>query len=59
MQAQGVRADDPEFLKVQNFLVSFQRQQTFHKQRLAQQRQQQQQQQNGANATVAANGAHG
>ncbi|KAJ5573671.1 uncharacterized protein N7459_008098 [Penicillium hispanicum] len=59
MQAQGVRADDPEYLKVQNFLVSLQRQQNFHKQRLAQQRQQQQQQQqNGASANSTANGAH-
>ncbi|KAL4912497.1 SNF2 family N-terminal domain-containing protein [Aspergillus aurantiobrunneus] len=52
MQEQGVRHDDPEYLKAHNLLAAVQRQQNFQKQRqLAQQQQlqaQRQQQQNGS-----------
>ncbi|KAL4928702.1 putative RSC complex subunit (Sth1) [Aspergillus undulatus] len=52
MQEQGVRHDDPEYLKAHNLLAAVQRQQAFQKQRqLAQQQQiqaQRQQQQNGS-----------
>ncbi|KAL1957692.1 hypothetical protein VTO42DRAFT_5669 [Malbranchea cinnamomea] len=37
MQEQGVRHDDPEFLKAHNLLAAVQRQQAYQKQRLAQQ----------------------
>jgi hypothetical protein len=58
MQEQGVRSDDPEFLKAQSVLIAIQRQQAFkQKQRMAQQ-QHQQQQVNGA-TPEAANGSHG
>lgn len=61
MQEQGVRPDDPEFLKAHNLLAAIQRQQAFQKQqRMAQhqaQQQRQQQQMNGA--PEAANGSHG
>lgn len=53
MQEQGVRPDDPEFIKAQRLLVAVQRQQAFNKQRHAAQ----QQQLNGADAPT--NGAHG
>lgn len=66
MQEQGVRPDDPEFLKAHNLLAAIQRQQAFQKQqRMAQhqaqqqaQQQRQQQQMNGA-TPEAANGSHG
>ncbi|KAL4980225.1 SNF2 family N-terminal domain-containing protein [Aspergillus desertorum] len=59
MQEQGVRQDDPEYLKAHNLLSAVQRQQAFQKQRqLAQQQQQlqaqRQQQQNGSSAQEAA-----
>ncbi|KAJ5182752.1 hypothetical protein N7492_000368 [Penicillium capsulatum] len=57
MQEQGVRHDDPEFMKAQRLLVAVQRQQVYHKQRQAAQ-QQQQQQLNGAGADATTNGAH-
>ncbi|KAL4957767.1 SNF2 family N-terminal domain-containing protein [Aspergillus filifer] len=48
MQEQGIRHDDPEFIKAQNLLAAVQRQTAFNKQRqLAQQQAQRQQQQNG------------
>ncbi|KAI9924424.1 hypothetical protein AWENTII_003830 [Aspergillus wentii] len=73
MQEQGVRQDDPEYLKAHNLLSAIQRQQVYQKQRqyaqqqqlqAQQQRQQQQQQQqqqqlNGATPDPAANGVHG
>ncbi|OJJ48848.1 hypothetical protein ASPZODRAFT_111036 [Penicilliopsis zonata CBS 506.65] len=68
MQVQGVRQDDPEYLKAHNLLSAVQRQQAFQKQRQiaqqqlqAQQRQQQQQQQlNGATPDASsANGRNG
>jgi hypothetical protein len=65
MQEQGVRPDDPEFIKAHNLLAAIQRQQAFQKQqRMAQQQAQQAQQQrqqqqiNGA-TPEAANGSHG
>ncbi|KAJ5442795.1 HAS subgroup [Penicillium cf. griseofulvum] len=68
MQEQGVRPDDPEFIKAHNLLAAIQRQQAFQKQqRMAQQQaqqaqqaqqQRQQQQMNGA-TLEAANGSHG
>lgn len=65
MQEQGVRQDDPEYLKAHNLLSAVQRQQAFQKQRqLAQQQQQlqaqRQQQQNGSSAqeAVAPNGVN-
>ncbi|KAJ5181076.1 HAS subgroup [Penicillium cf. griseofulvum] len=68
MQEQGVRPDDPEFIKAHNLLAAIQRQQAFQKQqRMAQQQaqqaqqaqqQRQQQQMNGA-TPEAANGSHG
>lgn len=62
MQEQGVRPDDPEFLKAHNLLAAIQRQQTFQKQqRIAQQQAQQQRQQQQLNGATpeAANGSHG
>lgn len=64
MQEQGVRSDDPEFLKAHNLLTAIQRQQAFAKQqRMAQQQAQQQRQPQQMNGTttdaVATNGAHG
>ncbi|PLB51855.1 putative RSC complex subunit [Aspergillus steynii IBT 23096] len=65
MQEQGVRQDDPEYLKAHNLLSAVQRQQVFHKQRqIAQQQQlqaqQRQQQLNGATPdAAAANGVNG
>lgn len=58
MQEQGVRHDDPEYLKAHNLLAAVQRQQAFQKQRqLAQQQQlqaQRQQQQNGSSTQESA-----
>ncbi|KAE8146164.1 SNF2 family N-terminal domain-containing protein [Aspergillus avenaceus] len=64
MQEQGVRHDDPEFLKAQHLLSAVQRQQFFQKQRqqVAQQQLQAQQRQqlNGAGPeAAAANGVNG
>ena len=65
MQEQGVRHDDPEYLKAHNLLSAVQRQQVFHKQRqIAQQQQlqaqQRQQQLNGATPdSVSVNGVNG
>ena len=61
MQEQGVRHDDPEYLKAHNLLSAVQRQQVFQRQRqfAQQQIQQRQQQQNGATPDVATNGVHG
>lgn len=61
MQEQGVRHDDPEYLKAHNLLSAVQRQQVFQRQRqfAQQQIQQRQQQQNGAIPDVATNGVHG
>jgi ATP-dependent helicase STH1/SNF2 len=71
MQEQGVRHDDPEYLKAHNLLAAVQRQQTMQKQRqLAQQQQlaqrqqvirQQQAQVNGVAApdAVVSNGVDG
>ncbi|KAL4788039.1 SNF2 family N-terminal domain-containing protein [Aspergillus varians] len=64
MQEQGVRHDDPEYLKAHNLLAAVQRQQAFQKQRqLAQKHQlqaQRQQQQNGSSTqeSVAPNGVN-
>ncbi|KAJ5146317.1 HAS subgroup [Penicillium bovifimosum] len=58
MQEQGVRSDDPEFLKAQSVLIAIQRQQAFQKKQRFAQQQQQQQQANGA-TPEAANGSHG
>ncbi|CAL5871790.1 uncharacterized protein PFLUO_LOCUS6043 [Penicillium psychrofluorescens] len=62
MQEQGVRHDDPEYLKAHNLLSAIQRQQAYQKQRMQQQQQlqaqQRQQQMNGAGADAATNGAH-
>ncbi|KAJ5512317.1 HAS subgroup [Penicillium fimorum] len=62
MQEQGVRPDDPEFIKAHNLLAAIQRQQAFQKQqRMAQQQAQQQRQQQQMNGATpeAANGSHG
>lgn len=63
MQEQGVRHDDPEYLKAHNLLSAVQRQQMYQKQRqIAQQQlqaQQRQQQLNGTGADNTANGVHG
>ncbi|RAL10055.1 putative RSC complex subunit (Sth1) [Aspergillus homomorphus CBS 101889] len=65
MQEQGVRHDDPEYLKAHNLLSAVQRQQVFQKQRFAQQQlqaQQRQQQLNGVTpeaAAAASNGVNG
>lgn len=65
MQEQGVRHDDPEYLKAHNLLSAVQRQQVFQKQRqIAQQQQlqaqQRQQQLNGTTPEAAGpNGMHG
>lgn len=64
MQEQGVRHDDPEYLKAHNLLSAVQRQQVFQKQRFAQQQlqaQQRQQQLNGVTpeTAAAANGVNG
>lgn len=62
MQEQGVRHDDPEYIKYHRLLTAVQRQQVFNKQRMAQQ-QQQQQQMNGAGpgtgGDATTNGTHG
>ena len=58
MQEQGVRPDDPEFLKAHNLLAAIQRQQAFQKQQRMAQQQRQQQQMNGA-TSEATNGSHG
>ena len=67
MQEQGVRHDDPEYVKAQQLLIAVQRQQAFQKQRqhMAQQQiqaQQRQQQLNGITpdaAAAASNGING
>ncbi|KAL8939639.1 MAG: hypothetical protein Q9216_003247 [Gyalolechia sp. 2 TL-2023] len=61
MQDQGVRPDNPEYIKAVNILQAVQKQQNFVKQRaLAQQQQaQQQQQQQTARAQETTNGANG
>jgi ATP-dependent helicase STH1/SNF2 len=64
MQEQGVRHDDPEYLKAHNLLAAVQRQQVYQKQRqFAQQQlqaQHRQQQLNGATPeSAAANGING
>ncbi|KAL1968999.1 hypothetical protein VTN77DRAFT_833 [Rasamsonia byssochlamydoides] len=66
MQEQGVRHDDPEYLKAHNLLSAVQRQQVYQKQRQfaqqqlqAQQRQQQLQQLNGSAADAGPNGVNG
>lgn len=61
MQEQGVRHDDPEYLKAHNLLSTVQRQQVFQKQKQMQQLQAQQRQQqlNGATPDGAANGVNG
>ena len=61
MQEQGVRHDDPEYLKAHNLLSAVQRQQVFQKQKHMQQLQAQQRQQqlNGATPDGAANGVNG
>ncbi|KAL1853772.1 transcriptional regulator [Paecilomyces lecythidis] len=65
MQEQGVRHDDPEYLKAHNLLTAVQRQTVYHKQRQfaqqqlqAQQRQQHLQQLNGAGQDGTPNGVH-
>jgi ATP-dependent helicase STH1/SNF2 len=63
MQEQGVRHDDPEYLKAHNLLSAIQRQQAYQKQRQFAQQQQQlqaqqrQQQMNGGDTST--NGARG
>lgn len=61
MQEQGVRHDDPEYLKAHNLLSAVQRQQAFQKQKHLQQLQAQQRQQqlNGATPDSTANGVNG
>lgn len=66
MKEQGVRQDDPEFLKAHNLLTAISHQQHLARQRqaYAQQQQQaqhrhQQQQQNGGNSQAATNGING
>ncbi|KAK2793864.1 hypothetical protein FQN50_009971 [Emmonsiellopsis sp. PD_5] len=73
MQDQGVRPDDPEYLKAHNLLAAVQRQQAYQKQRqiaqqqqlqnqrqqLAQQQQQQSQQVNGVSGDNVPNGVDG
>lgn len=62
MQAQGVRQDNPEFIKTVNILQAVQKQQNYVKQRaLAQQQAQQQQaqQQQVDKAQETSNGANG
>ncbi|KAE8382061.1 SNF2 family N-terminal domain-containing protein [Aspergillus bertholletiae] len=63
MQEQGVRHDDPEFLKAQHLLSAVQRQQFFQKQRQVAQQQlqaQQRQQMNGSGPdSTGANGVNG
>jgi ATP-dependent helicase STH1/SNF2 len=51
MQEQGVRHDDPEYLKAHNLLAAVQRQQAFQKQRHFQQQQLQAQRQQQLNGT--------
>ncbi|KAJ9217979.1 hypothetical protein DTO166G4_370 [Paecilomyces variotii] len=65
MQEQGVRHDDPEYLKAHNLLTAVQRQTVYNKQRQfaqqqlqAQQRQQHLQQVNGAGQDGTPNGVH-
>lgn len=62
MQEQGVRHDDPEYLKAHNLLAAVQRQQVFQKQKQLQQlqaQQRQQQQLNGTTPDGAPNGVNG
>lgn len=65
MKEQGVRQDDPEYLKAHNLLTAISQQQQFARQRqaYAQQQQQaqhrQQQQQNGGSSQAATNGIKG
>ncbi|OGE57488.1 hypothetical protein PENARI_c002G01430 [Penicillium arizonense] len=59
MQEQGVRPDDPEFIKAHNLLTAIQRQQAYQKQQRMAQQQRQQQQMNGAAPEAAPNGTHG
>jgi hypothetical protein len=66
MTEQGVRRDDPEYIKARNLLSAVQRQQVYHKQQQfaqhqlqAQQRQQQLQQVNGSAADAGPNGVNG
>lgn len=61
MQEQGVRHDDPEYLKAHNLLSAVQRQQVFQKQKQMHQlqAQQRQQQMNGATPDGTANGVNG
>lgn len=61
MQEQGVRHDDPEYLKAHNLLSAVQRQQVFQKQKQLQQLQAQQRQQqlNGATPDAVPNGVNG
>lgn len=61
MKENGVRPDDPEFLKAHNLLSAVTQQQHFAKQRQleAQRRQQQQLQQNQANGATSDNTANG
>lgn len=61
MQEQGVRHDDPEYLKAHNLLAAVQRQQVFQKQKQMQQLQtrQRQQQLNGATPDGSTNGVDG
>ncbi|KAL8836857.1 MAG: hypothetical protein Q9170_002748 [Blastenia crenularia] len=58
MQEQGVRPDNPEFIKAVNFLQAVQKQQNFNKQRAFAQ-QQQAQQQHIAKAQETTNGVNG
>lgn len=68
MKEQGVRQDDPEYLKAHNLLTAISQQQQFARQRqaYAQQQQQQQQaqhrqqqQQNGSTVQATTNGING
>ena len=69
MKEQGVRQDDPEFLKAHNLLTAISHQQHLARQRQAyaqqqqqaqhRHQQQQQQQQNGGNSQAATNGVNG
>ena len=59
MQDQGVRHDDPEYLKAHNLLAAVQRQQVFQKQKQLQLQAQRQQQLNGATPDGTPNGVNG
>lgn len=67
MKEQGVRQDDPEFLKAHNLLTAISHQQNLARQKQAyaqqqqqaQHRNQQQQQQNGGSSQAATNGING